>query len=80
MGEKELDKVIREIFDKHRIPYEGIYESRARADLINLITKSNIELLTRLKRKIEYNENGQNKAINAAIKYFREQLRNSMND
>ena len=80
MGKEELDKAIREIFDKHRISYEGIYESRARVDLINLITKSNIELLTRLKRKIEYNENGQNKAINAAIKHFREQLRNSMND
>lgn len=69
MGD-EIDK----IFDENRIPYEGVYEPNAKKGLLKLITRSHIELLRDLKKNIEYNENGQNKVINATIGRLRREL------
>lgn len=74
MGQEQLSKEIGTIFDNHRIPYEGISERKAKDDLLELITKSHIELLRSLKKNIEYNENGQNKVINATIGRLQREL------
>jgi hypothetical protein len=73
--DKDASERINTIFDTHRIPYEGIYEPKARKDLLELIHDKIDEELERVQTVCENSDGIFAFTLANAIEDRREELR-----